>query len=144
MKIQVKNEKARKELKAFLNFYNRLSIKSINVKKHDMLGAFEGHPTMCDLSSRKSYSFRKFNFKHRIYINPSVTYVEIKTNSPEEFADLAEFLAYFADLKVVFNLSKDSSMIFDGEKITNRKGTAFPMRDKTDAGYGLLRMATFY
>ena len=141
MKITVKTEQERKILKDYLEYLNQFSLRKIKVTgKRDVLKVISNR-TDVDISKRKSYKLKKFNFKFKIHVDDSLTYPDIKTSTEKEYNDFLKYLAFLKRFRIQFKFCKKSSFVVDGETITNRKGYVYPMRTETDGGYGLLMLA---
>jgi len=138
MKIIVNSEEVKEELKSYLKFLNNFSIKKISINGKDTLFANNEKNVLKDISKRKTFKLKKFDFNYKIFVDEEISYCEMKTKDEKEFKKVKKYVTYLRYFYIKSNLSKKSSMNFNGETLIGKKGFYTPVEDKFSRAYTAL------
>lgn len=153
MKIIVADECIKKEIQSYINYLNTFTIKlnlkgrskvSISKKTYPVYTVRRGtlyvthKPLFVDISTKKIFKLRKFNFKYDIIVDSSIRSCMFVLEDQREFKRFSNYVSYLKMFHVECKLSSKSSVVVDGETFTNIKTYIRPLRHENDEGYAYL------
>lgn len=141
MKIYLKNKTLKNEVESYIKYISNFKITNIQIDKKDKLYINNYKNKLLNISKRKQYKFKPFNFNYNIIIDKKLSYMKIVTENEKEYIKLLKYIITLYFFFIKFKFSKKSSMIIDGKTITNKTGFVLPIRKERELGYECFRLA---